>query len=97
MYSLAQLQTSPDAAFAEQFVTLLCERASARDLIPAAQYVYRDMAAPQHVLQRLAAVLASVPGDSSSTVQSDLAVREAYMQTACFYDVNTYQAAGASI
>ena len=74
VYSLAQLQTSPDLAFAEHLITLLCKRASAQDLIPATQHVYRDMAAPQHILQRLAAVLASVPGEPSLSVQSFLAV-----------------------
>lgn len=69
VYSLAQLHTSSDAAFAEQLVTLLCERVSPRDLLPATLYVYRDMAAPRHVLQRVAAVLASVPGELSSSIQ----------------------------
>lgn len=65
VYSLARLQTSPDAVVAEHLVTLLCNRAAPQDLVPAALYVYRYVAAPQHVLQRLAAMLASAPGESS--------------------------------
>ena len=83
-YSLAQLWPSSDAAFAELLVTLLCERASFQDLIPATQYVYRDMDAPQHVLQRLAAVLASVSGKSSSSVQPQLGVSHAGMKPLLF-------------
>ena len=63
VYSLAQLQTPTDAAVAERLVTLLCNRASPQDLVPAALYVCRDVAAPQHVLQRLATELASAPGE----------------------------------
>ena len=67
VYSLARSQTSPDAAVAEQLVTLPyltlpCDRASPPDLVPATLYVSRDMAAPQPVLKQLAAVLASAPG-----------------------------------
>lgn len=62
VHSLAWLQISPDPAVAERLVTLLCERASPQDLVPATLYVYQGMAAPWHVLQRLAVVLASVSG-----------------------------------
>ena len=65
VYAFAGLQTSPDTAFAEDLFALLCKRASAQDLVPATQYVYQDKAVPQHVLQRLAAVLASIPGEAS--------------------------------
>ena len=59
-------QTPRTTNFAEGFVTILCKRASAKDLIPATQHVYQDMVVPQHVLSNVAAVLAFAQGNPTS-------------------------------